>query len=62
MDPFRRKYKELTDAQAGRIEVIKIKAQDLLDEIARCEDSRERSLGITKLEEAVMWVVKGITN
>lgn len=43
------------------IENVRNYAKDLAAQIARsCPQSRERSLAFTKLEETVMWAVKGI--
>ena len=50
---------ELTVAQRSSIRNIKTCAIEL----ARCihpADNREKSLAMTKLEEAVMWAVKGV--
>lgn len=42
--------------QAERYEEIRLLAKGLAYHIVeRCPDSRERSLALTKLEEAVMW-------
>lgn len=50
---------ELTVAQKSSIRNIKACAVEL----ARCihpADNREKALAMTKLEEAVMWAVKGV--
>lgn len=50
------KYHEPKDGQVARYEKIRAKALDLaslIDDLA--PDSREKSLAVTKVEEAVMW-------
>jgi len=62
---FRPKYKELRDDQKILIENIKETANKLITMYPQSDDgraeNREISLAMTKLEESVMWVVKGIT-
>lgn len=58
---FRPTYRELSQAEKDTIDRIKTKAQDLAMEF-NPTDSREKSLALTKLEESVMWAVKGITS
>lgn len=60
-DTFRQNYKELTQEQIDNVRTVKSLADDLNDEIERQPKSRELSLALTKLEECVMWAVKGIT-
>ena len=50
-----------TSAEAVMHALLKDQATSLADTIERLPDTRERSLAITKLEEAVMWAVKGLT-
>jgi len=57
---FRPKYRELNQTEKDQVARIKAKAAELAVEFFPT-DSREKSLAITKLEEAVMWAVKGIT-
>lgn len=57
-DTFRKQYHTSVE-QDFLIRDIKNAAEDLLDEIERIPSSRETSLAKTKLEEAVMWAVKG---
>ena len=57
---FRPKYRELKQNEQDQINRIKDKATDLAGEFYPA-DTREKSLALTKLEEAVMWAVKGIT-
>ena len=58
---FRPTYRELSQAEKDTIDRIKAKALDLAAEF-NPTDSREKSLALTKLEESVMWAVKGITS
>jgi hypothetical protein len=49
-------YHKPVDDQPARYEEIRARARDFAHEINRmCPDSREKSLAITALEEAVMW-------
>jgi hypothetical protein len=57
---FRRKYKELTDDQKKLVDDIKYQA-DVFYSLINQANSRETSLAKTKLEECVMWAVKGVT-
>ena len=57
---FRPKYRELKQNEKEQIDRIKSKAADLAAEFYPT-DTREKSIALTKLEEAVMWAVKGIT-
>ena len=61
MSTFRKTYRPLTAFEAGVIDSIKSTAEVLEGYIAQLTPSREQSLACTKLEEAVMWAVKGIT-
>jgi hypothetical protein len=62
---FRPVYRELTEDEKIRINVIKDKAQELYSLFPKTDDlrgiNREVSLGMTALEESIMWVVKGMT-
>jgi hypothetical protein len=58
-NPFRTTYRQLTDAEKARVEALKTQAEQLLALIDK--PSREGALARTKLEECVMWAVKGIT-
>lgn len=61
-DTFREKYKKLTPEQALALTGVKAAASNMEDKLrAFVHPGRELSLAITKLEEAVMWAVKGIT-
>lgn len=68
MDIFRKNYRELTDAQKSAVELIKTRAEGLLEEMnhavsveERSERSRCMAIARTNLEQAIMWATKGIT-
>jgi len=58
---FRTVYRELSDDEKELVEGIKTCAEDLERFIDAMPAGRKRSLAITKLEESVMWAIKGIT-
>lgn len=62
---FRQAYKELTEDKKSLMNKIKDAAQELYSLFPKTDDGRakdrETSLAVTKLEESVMWAVKGIT-
>lgn len=60
-DVFRKAYRQLNSDEALTLEGIKNTATVLYDCFDRIPPSREASLAKTKLEEAVMWAVKGLT-
>lgn len=61
-DKFRSKYRELSDAEKQGLEAIKSAASAYHDALQQHgAPGRELSLAITKIEESVMWAVKGIT-
>lgn len=51
----------LNDAEIANLNSVKAAGRDFFDLVARMPASREISLAKTKIEEAVMWAVKGIT-
>lgn len=58
----RAKFTEVTKEQQDRIDLIRSSFSNMYDVIdINCKNSRETSLAITKLEEAQMWAIKGIT-
>lgn len=59
-DVFRTKYVELDESKQTEIDNIKDLAGTLYAMI-EARPCRESSIAKTKLEEAVMWAVKGIT-
>lgn len=58
---FRKEYRLLSDEEKAMIANLKDIAGNLYTAIVNTPGGRENSLAITKLEEAVMWAVKGIT-
>lgn len=64
MSTFRTVYRPLTTDEAQHLVNIKDKAGELLDLFNQYPNDtagRELALARTKLEEAVMWAVKGVT-
>lgn len=61
-DLFRQNFSKPSDENVAKVAAVKAKAQELYELVfTSAPDSRERSLGITHLEDAIMWVVKGLT-
>ena len=58
---FRPRYRALTDNEKLLHDAIKNKAAELEGLFELVQPGRYRSLGITALEEAVMWTVKELT-
>lgn len=54
-------YRELTDDEKSLVNSLKDQASVLYSTIESIPDGREKSLAKTKLEEAIMWAVKGVT-
>ena len=59
---FRPKYRALTDDEKALHDEIKSKATELELLFERVKPGRYRSLGMTALEESVMWTVKELTS
>lgn len=67
---FRPVYRQLDDFEKQKVEDIKALAEDLLAAMCRQREDappgislgRHHALAVTKLEEAVMWAVKGVTS
>ena len=59
--PFRKRYRQLSADEVALHDKIKDAAAALFDIYEQAKPSRELSLGKTKLEESVMWAVKGLT-
>ena len=62
MGRFRKQYRQLTDDEKALIETIKDKATDLELSLEEMENSREKLLALTNLEQAIMWSTQGITS
>lgn len=61
-DAMRHNYRVLTDREKIAMGRIKNHGQVFLEMIDACvEQGRENSIAKTKVEEAVMWAVKGLT-
>lgn len=66
-DIFRVEYTPVSDENKAKVKAFKEKAQELFDMLGFDEEtlrhaSRESAIAATKLEEAVMWAVKGFTS
>lgn len=59
---FRPRYRALLDDEKALHDAIKDKASELEALFEKVKNGREKSVAFTKLEEAVMWVVKGLTS
>jgi hypothetical protein len=59
---FRPRYRALTPEEKALHDDIKSRAEELLMLFEQVKPGRYRSLGITALEEAVMWTVKELTS
>lgn len=57
----RHQYRVLTDEEKAQMTALKDKGAEFLALIEKCGQGREYSLAKTKVEEAVMWAVKGLT-
>ena len=57
----RHQYKVLNDVEKAQMLAIKDKGLEFLNILNGYQPSREMSLAKTKIEEAVMWAVKGVT-
>lgn len=58
---MRHQYRVLNDADKANMTAIKDKGLEFHDLVTGLGKSRELSLALTKIEEAVMWAVKHIT-
>ncbi|GGL48339.1 DUF7681 family protein [Caulobacter rhizosphaerae] len=59
---FRATYRALTDEKKSLHDAIKAKAVEMEALFDLVKPGRYRSLGLTALEEAVMWTVKELTS
>lgn len=53
-------YRVLSEDEKRQMKAVKDAALDFINLVETLEPSRERSLAVTKIEEACMWAVKGI--
>jgi hypothetical protein len=61
MSVFCKEYRQLSPNETVAVGEIKDVAHDLYERLQKVPLGREKSLALTKLEECVMWAVKGIT-
>lgn len=59
---FRPIYRALSDDEKALHDEIKAKAEELEALFSRVKGSRYSALALTALEQAVMWIVKGLTS
>lgn len=59
---FRPRYRALTEVEKALHDQIKAKAVELETLFETVKPGRYRSLGMTALEEAVMWTIKELTS
>ena len=57
----RHSYRKLSEEEVANIQIVKDDAAATILFLRGLGESRELSIAITKVEEAVMWAVKGIT-
>lgn len=58
---MRHQYKVLNDVEKAQMLAVKDKGLEFLNVLNNFQPSREMSIAKLKIEEAVMWAVKGIT-
>jgi hypothetical protein len=58
---MRHKYRVLSDTEKAQMVTIKDKGLEFVEYLHSIGQSREISLSVTKMEEAVMWAVKHVT-
>lgn len=59
---MRHEYRVLTDEEKKSMTIIKDQGLALINYIELLPSKREYSIAKTKIEEAVMWAVKGLTS
>jgi hypothetical protein len=59
-NPYRKEYRKLEPVEVQYLDEIKDKAYELF-KLIDLKSNREASVAKTKLEECVMWAVKGAT-
>ena len=52
---------KMNELQEWNVNLVKSKAEELLNVITKTCDGRYKDLAITSLEECVMWATKGIS-
>ena len=52
---------KMNELQEWNVNLVKSKAEELLDIITKTCDGRYKTLAIMSLEECVMWTTKGIS-
>jgi hypothetical protein len=58
----RQQYRELSEAEQAAVDRIKQGGQNLLDVISSgVPTGHEKSNSLNRLEESIMWAVKGVT-
>ena len=55
-------YVQPTPEQVTQMQLFRDKTEDLYREVEKLPSSRGRSIALTKLEEASMWINKAITH
>lgn len=61
MSTFRPVYRDLSPEEKELSNSIKTKAEELEALYHKLPQSRFKSIAMTKLEESVMWIIKGLT-
>lgn len=59
--PLRHQYRVLSEEEKEQVSIVKGLGEMFLAKLEELPQGRETSLARTKIEEAVMWAVKGIT-
>lgn len=58
---LRHAYRQLTEAEKQQMDALKDAGAAFIDLLDQIPPGREAALARTKIEEAVMWAVKGLT-
>lgn len=61
MDHTRKSHRELTEAERMQVQEAKELGDSFLAFLNTIPEGRAKSIAFTRVEEAVMWTVKGIT-
>jgi hypothetical protein len=59
--PLRHQYRVLSEQDKADVTMVKDAGLVFIKALDHLPDGREKSIARTKIEEAVMWAVKGIT-